>query len=82
MPGQWEYQIGPCRGIEMGDHLVMSRYIMLRVTEAHNCVSSSYFSSHRPTHPDKHRSSWTQHRDNSESDRQKSLLSIGAWAIS
>lgn len=33
MPGQWEYQVGPCRGVEMGDHLVMSRYIMLRVTE-------------------------------------------------
>merc|ERR1711920_172885 len=32
MPGQWEYQIGPCRGTEMGDHLTMSRYIMLRVT--------------------------------------------------
>lgn len=33
MPGQWEYQVGPCRGVEMGDHLVMSRYIMLRVSE-------------------------------------------------
>jgi glutamine synthetase len=33
MPGQWEYQVGPCRGIQMGDHLVMSRYIMYRVTE-------------------------------------------------
>jgi glutamine synthetase len=40
MPGQWEYQIGPCRGIEMGDHLTMSRYIMLRVTESHGCVCS------------------------------------------
>jgi glutamine synthetase len=40
MPGQWEYQIGPCRGIEMGDHLAMSRYIMLRVTESHGCVCS------------------------------------------
>merc|ERR1719282_80191 len=40
MPGQWEYQIGPCRGIEMGDHLTMSRYIMLRVTESHQCVCS------------------------------------------
>jgi len=40
MPGQWEYQIGPCRGIEMGDHLCMSRYIMLRVTEGHNCMVS------------------------------------------
>lgn len=33
MPGQWEYQVGPCRGVEMGDHLMMSRYIMARVTE-------------------------------------------------
>merc|ERR1712241_398703 len=21
MPGQWEFQVGPCRGVEMGDHL-------------------------------------------------------------
>eukprot|EP00913_Durusdinium_trenchii_P017937 g16855.t1 len=40
MPGQWEFQIGPCRGIEMGDHLTMARYIMLRVTEKHDCVCS------------------------------------------
>lgn len=33
MPGQWEFQVGPCRGLEMGDHLTVSRYIMLRVTE-------------------------------------------------
>merc|ERR1719161_328704 len=25
MPGQWEYQVGPCRGVEMGDHLHMAR---------------------------------------------------------
>merc|ERR1712193_69647 len=40
MPGQWEYQIGPCRGIEMGDHLAMARYIMIRVTENHNVICS------------------------------------------
>ncbi|CAK9003646.1 unnamed protein product [Durusdinium trenchii] len=40
MPGQWEFQIGPCRGIEMGDHLTIARYIMLRVTEKHDCVCS------------------------------------------
>jgi glutamine synthetase len=33
MPGQWEYQVGPCTGIESGDQLWMSRYIMLRVCE-------------------------------------------------
>jgi glutamine synthetase len=40
MPGQWEYQIGPCRGIEIGDHMVMSRYLMLRVTELHGVICS------------------------------------------
>jgi glutamine synthetase len=40
MPGQWEYQIGPCIGIQMGDHLTMARYIMLRVSEGHGCVVS------------------------------------------
>merc|ERR1719272_1008235 len=40
MPGQWEYQIGPCRGIEIGDHMAVSRYILHRVTENHGCVVS------------------------------------------
>merc|ERR1719465_202886 len=40
MPGQWEYQIGPCRGTEIGDHMAVARYIMYRVTEAHNVVVS------------------------------------------
>ena len=31
--GQWEYQIGPCVGINSGDHLWMSRYILERVAE-------------------------------------------------
>jgi len=34
MPGQWEYQVGPCQGIDSGDHLWMSRYLMIRVCEA------------------------------------------------
>ena len=33
LPGQWEYQVGPAQGIEAGDMLWMSRYIMARVTE-------------------------------------------------
>merc|ERR1712100_126287 len=33
MPGQWEYQIGPCVGIDSGDHMWMSRYLMIRVCE-------------------------------------------------
>lgn len=33
MPAQWEFQVGPCEGIEMGDHLWISRYILHRVAE-------------------------------------------------
>ena len=33
MPGQWEYQIGPCEGISSGDEMWVSRFIMLRVCE-------------------------------------------------
>merc|ERR1719337_529613 len=33
MPGQWEYQVGPCEGIASGDHMWVSRYIMQRVCE-------------------------------------------------
>ena len=40
MPGQWEYQIGPCEGIEIGDHMWMARYLMLRVTENFNVAVS------------------------------------------
>ena len=33
MPGQWEYQVGPCTGIEAGDHMHMSRFLLNRVCE-------------------------------------------------
>ncbi|XP_045190899.1 glutamine synthetase-like [Mercenaria mercenaria] len=33
MPGQWEFQVGPCEGIEMGDHLWIGRYLLYRVAE-------------------------------------------------
>lgn len=33
MPGQWEYQVGPCLGIEIGDHMWMSRFLLMRVAE-------------------------------------------------
>jgi glutamine synthetase len=40
MPGQWEYQVGPCTGIQSGDQLVMSRYLLQRVCEDFQvCVS-------------------------------------------
>ena len=33
MPAQWEFQVGPCLGITMGDHLWMARFILQRVAE-------------------------------------------------
>jgi len=35
-PCQWEYQIGPCEGIEAGDQVWISRWIMERLSEKHN----------------------------------------------
>ena len=35
-PSQWEFQIGPCLGIEEGDHLWMARYILQRVSEIYD----------------------------------------------
>jgi glutamine synthetase len=40
MPGQWEYQVGPCVGIDSGDQMVMSRYILERVCEKHKVLVS------------------------------------------
>ena len=40
MPGQWEYQVGPCVGIESGDMLSMSRYILNRVCENYDTIAS------------------------------------------
>ena len=40
MPSQWEYQVGPCEGIESGDHLWMSRFILHRVCEDFGIVAS------------------------------------------
>jgi len=33
MPSQWEFQIGPCLGIEMGDHMTMARFLLIRIAE-------------------------------------------------
>lgn len=30
---QWEFQVGPCEGIDMGDHLWVGRYLLHRVAE-------------------------------------------------
>jgi glutamine synthetase len=33
MPAQWEFQIGPCEGIDMGDQLWMARFLLHRIAE-------------------------------------------------
>lgn len=40
LTGQWEYQVGPCEGIEAADQLWMSRYILHRVCEKYNIIAS------------------------------------------
>jgi len=32
-PSQWEFQVGPCIGIEEGDHMVMARWVFQRIAE-------------------------------------------------
>lgn len=39
-PGQWSYSLGPCGGVELGDQLWLSRYILLRLTERFGVVAS------------------------------------------
>jgi glutamine synthetase len=40
MPGQWEYQVGPCLAIEIGDHLWLSRYFLHRCAEENGLIVS------------------------------------------
>ncbi|XP_012940732.1 glutamine synthetase [Aplysia californica] len=40
MPSQWEFQVGPCEGISMGDELWIARYILYRVAEDFGVVVS------------------------------------------
>jgi len=40
LPGQWEFQVGPCVGIAAGDQMWMARYILHRVCEKHGVVAS------------------------------------------
>lgn len=37
---QWEFQVGPCEGIEMGDHLWIARFILHRVCEDFGVIVS------------------------------------------
>lgn len=38
LPGQWEFQIGPCESIQAANHLWMARYIMHRICEKYNVI--------------------------------------------
>ncbi|XP_061039024.1 glutamine synthetase isoform X1 [Eubalaena glacialis] len=40
MPAQWEFQIGPCEGIDMGDHLWVARFILHRVCEDFGVIAT------------------------------------------
>ena len=40
MPAQWEFQVGPCTGVEAGDQMWMARYLLLRVGELFNVLGS------------------------------------------
>lgn len=40
MPAQWEFQVGPCEGISIGDQLWMARFILQRVAEDYGLVVS------------------------------------------
>ncbi|KAH0505567.1 Glutamine synthetase [Microtus ochrogaster] len=40
MPAQWEFQIGPCEGIRMGDHLWVARFILHHVCEDFGVIAT------------------------------------------
>ncbi len=40
MPAQWEFQVGPCEGISMGDELWIGRFLLHRVAEEFGVVAS------------------------------------------
>ena len=40
MPGQWEFQIGPVKGTEGSDHLIVARYLLHRIAEEYDVVAT------------------------------------------
>lgn len=40
MPSQWEFQIGPCLGIEQGDQMWAARYLLMKVAEMNKLTVS------------------------------------------
>ena len=43
MPAQWEYQVGPCTGIEAADHAIAARWLLVRIA-AMNGLGISFHS--------------------------------------
>ncbi|CRK86464.1 CLUMA_CG000074, isoform A [Clunio marinus] len=40
MPAQWEFQVGPCVGVSVGDDLWIARYILHRVAEEFGVIAT------------------------------------------
>uniref|UniRef100_W5KN51 Glutamine synthetase n=1 Tax=Astyanax mexicanus TaxID=7994 RepID=W5KN51_ASTMX len=40
MPSQWEFQVGPCEGTEIGDQLWMARFLLHRVCEDFGVIAT------------------------------------------
>uniref|UniRef100_A0A1B0B749 Glutamine synthetase n=2 Tax=Glossina TaxID=7393 RepID=A0A1B0B749_9MUSC len=40
MPAQWEFQVGPCLGISIGDDLWMARFLLHRIAEEFGIVAT------------------------------------------
>ena len=38
MPAQWEYQVGPCYGVDIGDETWISRYDIMGCGGCYMCV--------------------------------------------
>lgn len=40
MPAQWEFQVGPCVGVNIGDDLWMARFLLHRIAEDFGVVAT------------------------------------------
>ena len=52
LPAQWEYQVGVCDGVDIADQLIVSRYILLRLSEkfeVHICLKSKPYKGYATT---------------------------------